>query len=87
MNTEEKIMLHIILPMSEISHDIRLSVDLKVSDVVPTLLAILKNLYPNELVLSAAPLLYKSVSGEILSPSDASLKELGLKDADILYLI
>lgn len=87
MNSNDKIMVRIMLPVRNLSFDVRLPEDLMVKDAVPTIVEILKKVAGDELLLSGKNILCKSDSGEILSSPDMRLKDLGIKDADMLYLV
>ncbi len=84
--SNEKILVRLELPISGITHDVRLPQDLKILDVVPTLISILGQMHEDSLLLSGEHLLCKS-TGEPLSNLGATLKECDVRDADILYLI
>ncbi len=80
-------MIRLVMPMSEISHDVKLPADLTVKDAVSTLLPMLKGLHSEDLLLTPNHMLCRSATGEPLSRLDETLENCGVRDADILYLV
>ena len=87
MKANEKITIHVVLPISGITHDVKLQSDLKIRDVIPTLVAILEKQHEGSLLLSHEHLLCRSGTGEVLGNPDATLDACGVRDSDYLYLI
>ena len=87
MNGDKKIMVRVILPVSGISHDVLLPSALRIQDVVPTLVEMLKQMHEGGLLLSGEHLLCRSETGEPLNNPEMTLEACGVRDADILYLV
>ena len=86
MSANEKIMIRVVLPVSGIAHDVKLHADLRIKDVVPTLIAMLEKQHEGSLLLSREHLLCNS-TGEVLGNPDATLEACGVRDSDLLYLV
>lgn len=87
MNTDKRIMIRIILPVSGYSHDVVLPTSLRIGDVIPTLVAMLQKLHDENLLLSDEPMLCRSVTGDALANMEATLEACYVRDADTLYLV
>ena len=85
-STNDKIVIRLELPISGIAHDVKLPQDLKIRDVVPTLVSMLGQMHEDGLLLSDQRLLCRS-TGEPLTDPNATLKECDVRDTDILYLV
>ena len=86
-NDDKKITVRLILPMSGISHDIRVPDNLRVKDFLPSAVELLKSTHKEALLLSARPTLCRSQDARQLIQLDMTLSALGVKDGDILYLV
>ncbi len=83
---KEKVFIRLQLPIADRSYDVRLPFDAAADTITDTLVKMLRSQQPQGLALQNSPMLWSAREGRPLA-ADRTLREQGILDSDLLYLI
>lgn len=83
---KEKVFVRLQLPIADQHYDVRLPFDSSVGLITDTLVRMLELRQPRGLSLQKHPMLWSAREGKPLE-GDRTLREQGILDSDLLYLI
>jgi len=83
---KDKVLVRVRLPMADLNYDVRLPADIPVSRVTDTLLQTLQSLQKSPLPVKDRPVLWSMKNAKPLE-TDKTLRELGVTDSDMLFMI
>ena len=86
MKMKDKVLVRVRLPMADLNYDVRLPADISVSRITDTLYKTVQSLQKTPLPVKKRPILWSMKS---ISPlqTDKTLREQGVTDSDMLFLI
>ena len=82
----EKVLVRVKLPMADMAYDARIPLDVSAGIAVRMLIEMFEKLRETKLPVSASPALWMAGTGRQLD-SSATLRELCVKDGDLLMIL